>query len=52
VEQDRAREAELARLEGRVAALEHEVADLRGSMSWRITGPLRTVYGWMLKKKT
>ncbi len=51
VEEERAREAELARLEGRATALEHEVADLRGSMSWRVTKPLRTVYGWMLKKK-
>jgi glycosyltransferase involved in cell wall biosynthesis len=49
VERERAREAELARLEGRAAALEHEVADLRGSMSWKITAPLRAVYGWLLR---
>jgi hypothetical protein len=49
VEGERAREAELARLECRAAALEHEVADLRGSMSWKITAPLRAVYGWLLR---
>ncbi len=50
VEQERAREAELARLEGRVAALEYEVGDLRGSMSWKVTAPLRAAYGWWLRR--
>ena len=49
VERERAREAELARLEAAVGALEREVLDLRGSLSWWVTTPLRAVYGWLLK---
>lgn len=45
---DNARQAEVDRLAARVAALEHEVADLRRSWSWRLTRPLRAVYGWLL----
>ena len=50
VEQERTREAELVRLEGRIAALEREVVGLRSSMSWRVTAPLRAVYGWWLRR--
>jgi glycosyltransferase involved in cell wall biosynthesis len=48
---DGARRAVLDRLTARVGALEHEVADLRGSMSWRVTAPLRALYGWLLRMR-
>jgi glycosyltransferase involved in cell wall biosynthesis len=38
-------EERLAVLEGHAARLEQEVLALRGSMSWRITAPLRVAYG-------
>jgi hypothetical protein len=41
---ERAREEEHERLAWRVGELEHEVADLRGSWSWRLTAPLRQLY--------
>ncbi len=33
------------------ARLQSEIADLLNSMSWKITGPLRTVYGMLLRQK-
>lgn len=48
---DKARQAELGRLSAKVGALEREVADLRHSMSWRMTAPLRMVYAWLLRLK-
>jgi glycosyltransferase involved in cell wall biosynthesis len=52
-------ETKLAQLDESVAAWSNlssafaastaEVAALRDSMSWRVTAPLRTVYGWWLK---
>jgi len=32
-----------------VAAARHEIEALRASRSWRLTRPLRTVYGWLLR---
>ncbi len=49
VKRERAREAELARLSSRVEALDREMAGVRSSMSWRVTAPLRAVYGWLLR---
>jgi hypothetical protein len=37
-------------LEAACRAASDEVAALRGSMSWRITAPLRGVYGWWLRR--
>lgn len=48
---DKARQAELDRLSANVEALGHDVADLRRSMSWQVTAPLRMVYGWLLRLK-
>jgi hypothetical protein len=41
---EREREEEYERLTWQVAELQHEVADLRASWSWRISAPLRRVY--------
>jgi glycosyltransferase involved in cell wall biosynthesis len=41
---ERAREEEHERLTWKAAELEREVVGLRGSWSWRVTAPLRTVY--------
>ena len=44
-----------AQIRGLESALNHsaaEVAALRNSLSWRITGPLRDVYGWWLRQTT
>lgn len=49
VKADLARQAELRRLGSEVDALAREVRDLRSSMSWKVTGPLRVVYGWLLR---
>ncbi len=38
---NREREAEIARLEGRIRDLEDQIADLKQSTSWRVTAPLR-----------
>jgi hypothetical protein len=35
-------------LDGALRATSAEVAALRASMSWRITAPLRAIYGWWL----
>jgi glycosyltransferase involved in cell wall biosynthesis len=51
VRADAARHAELLRLQAKVDALDREVKDLRASMSWKVTGPLRAVYGWLLSLK-
>jgi hypothetical protein len=37
-------------LENALAASSAEVAAFRNSMSWRVTAPLRTIYGWWLKR--
>jgi glycosyltransferase involved in cell wall biosynthesis len=39
----------LVRLESALAAASNEVSALRSSMSWRVTAPLRQVYGWFMK---
>ena len=36
-------------LEAALAATAAEVTALRSSMSWRVTAPLRTTYGWFLR---
>ena len=41
--------ADRSNLSSALAASAAEVAALRDSMSWRVTAPLRTVYGWWLK---
>jgi glycosyltransferase involved in cell wall biosynthesis len=41
--------ADRSNLEAALAASAAEVAAFRTSMSWRVTAPLRTVYGWWLK---
>ena len=41
--------ADSSKLSSALAASAAEVAALRDSMSWRVTAPLRTVYGWWLK---
>jgi GT2 family glycosyltransferase len=46
---DLARER-IGQLEAALASAEHEVASLRASMSWRVTAPLRAVYGWWLRR--
>ena len=51
VRADDARQAELQRLQVRVDSLDREVKDLRDSMSWKVTRPLRAVYGWLLRVK-
>ena len=38
-------------LEAALSASTADVEALRTSMSWRITGPLRTVYGWWLQRR-
>ena len=38
-------------LEAALHAASAEVAAFRGSASWRITGPLRDVYGWWLRMR-
>jgi glycosyltransferase involved in cell wall biosynthesis len=43
---EQAREAERVGLELALAAARREVAELRASWSWRITGPLRAAFGW------
>jgi glycosyl transferase family 2 len=43
--------ARLQELESALAAARAEVAALRDSASWRITGPLRDVYGWWLRAR-
>lgn len=40
---------QLSNLETALASSAAEVQALRQSMSWRVTGPLRTMYGWWLK---
>jgi hypothetical protein len=54
------RRRELARLTARLHARDAEaslqravaeVAALRASMSWRITAPLRAIYGWWLRHR-
>ncbi len=39
-----------AELERELAAARHEAAALRTSLSWRVTAPLRAVYGWMRRE--
>src|SRR5262249_19674849 len=51
VRQIRAREEEQERLAWKVGELEHEVAALRASWSWRITAPLRRVYGFLIGER-
>ena len=58
VRADRARQAELQRLQvelqglqAKVGLLEYEVTDLRVSWSWKVTGPLRAIYGWLLRMR-
>jgi glycosyltransferase involved in cell wall biosynthesis len=49
-----AREADAARVSQlltEVQSATRDAAALRESMSWRITAPLRTVYGWLLKRR-
>ena len=41
------REAELQRV---IDALTHEVRALRGSLSWRLSRPLRAVYSWLFER--
>lgn len=41
---DRAREEDHERLKWQAAELQREVADLRASLSWRLTAPLRRAY--------
>lgn len=48
---EQGRQAEIDRLRARVESLEREVADLRQSWSWRVTAPLRLVYGWWLARR-
>lgn len=38
-------------LEAALSAAAAELSAFRTSMSWRITGPLRTVYGWWLQRR-
>jgi hypothetical protein len=40
-----AREAEILRLRGELAEARNEVAALRGSLSWRLTSPVRKILG-------
>jgi glycosyltransferase involved in cell wall biosynthesis len=42
-------DARLRELEAALHAATAEVAALRGSASWRVTGPLRDAYGWWLR---
>jgi hypothetical protein len=42
-----ARDARLAQLEAELAAARDEAVALRRSISWRLTAPLRRVYGWL-----
>jgi len=39
-----------AELERELAAARHEAAALRASLSWRVTAPLRAIYGWMRRE--
>ena len=43
------RSQHVANLEAALSAATADAVDLRRSMSWRVTAPLRTVYGWWLK---
>ena len=43
------RSQHVANLEAALTAATAEAGDLRRSMSWRVTAPLRTFYGWWLK---
>lgn len=45
-----AKEAEIAAVEGRAELLEHEIAQLRGSASWRLTSGLRGFRGRFQKR--
>jgi glycosyltransferase involved in cell wall biosynthesis len=44
-------EARIRELERALAAAAADAAALRTSMSWRITKPLREVYGWFLRRR-
>jgi Glycosyl transferase family 2 len=39
-----------AELERELAAARHEAAALRASLSWRVTAPLRAIYGWIRRE--
>ena len=39
-----------AERERELAAARHEAAALRASLSWRVTAPLRAIYGWMRRE--
>jgi Glycosyl transferase family 2 len=39
-----------AELERELAAAHYEAAALRASLSWRVTAPLRAIYGWMRRE--
>jgi glycosyltransferase involved in cell wall biosynthesis len=50
LQHDLDRLVERDRLAAQVGALEREIADLRASRSWRLTAPLRALYGWFQRK--
>jgi len=45
-----AHSAHVANLQAALSNATAEAAALRTSMSWRVTGPLRTMYGWWLRR--
>jgi glycosyltransferase involved in cell wall biosynthesis len=50
VDQLDAQASHVANLQTALTAASAEATALRKSMSWRVTAPLRTIYGWWLKR--
>ena len=44
-------QGEIAGLRGEIASLHKEVTDLRGSLTWRLSRPVRAVVGWLRRPR-